>query len=78
MHVGNVTKLFPDKEYGAIRTKNGKDVHFHKHCLWDVQFAELTEGQEVELEIQASYKGFLGFHIRPRIENKEHSCKLEL
>ncbi len=65
MHVGNVTKLFHDKEYGSIRIKNGEDIHFHKLCLWDMQFAELTEGQEVEFEIQSSHKGLLAFHIRP-------------
>jgi len=70
LHVGNITKLFPDKEYGSIRTKSGDDVHFHKHCLWDIQFVELTEGQEVEFEIQPSYKGFLAFHIRSHAENR--------
>ena len=65
MHVGNITKLFYEKEYGLIRTKNGEDVHFHKHCLWAIQFADLKEGQEVEFEIQPSYRGHLAFHIRP-------------
>ena len=65
MLLGNVTKLFHEKECGFIRTKDGDDAHFHKQCLWDIQFAELTEGQEVEFEIQPSRKGFLAFHIRP-------------
>jgi cold shock CspA family protein len=70
MHIGNVTKLFHDKEYGCIRTKSGEDTHFHKHCLWDIQFEDLKEGQEVEFEIQLSYKGFLAFHIRPYVKDK--------
>ena len=65
MHIGNVAKLFRDKEYGLIRTTNGGNVHFHKHCLWDIQFADLAEGQEVEFELQTTYKGSLAFHIRP-------------
>lgn len=69
MHVGNVTRLFPEKEYGSIRTKSGEDLHFHKHCLWNIQFAGLTEGQEVEFEIQSSHRGLLAFHIRPCVEN---------
>lgn len=69
MHTGNITKLFYDKEYGSIRTKSGENAHFHKHCLWNTKFAELTEGQEVEFEIQTSYKGFLAFQIRPYAEN---------
>ncbi len=65
MHVGRVTKLFHDKEYGSIRTRGGEDVHFHKLCLWNIQFAELTEGQEIEFEIQPSHRGSMAFHIRP-------------
>ncbi|MEI7998493.1 MAG: cold shock domain-containing protein [Candidatus Omnitrophota bacterium] len=65
MQIGNVAKLVHDKEYGSIRTQSGEDIHFHKHCLWDIQFTDLTEGQAVEFEIQPSYKGYLAFHIRP-------------
>ena len=68
MHIGNIVKLFRDKEYGVIRTKDGEDVHFHNHCLWDVQFNELMDGQEVEFEMQPTRKGFLGFQIRPHIK----------
>ena len=67
MQIGSITKLFYDKEYGSIRTKSGEDAHFHKQCLWDIQFADLSEGQEVEFEIQPSYKGFLAFEIRPSV-----------
>jgi len=65
MHVGNITKLFRKKGYGSIRVKSGEDVHFHKHCLWDVEFAGLMEGQEVEFEMQPAFNGLLAFHIRP-------------
>lgn len=65
MHVGHISKLFLDKEYGSIKTKNGDEALFHKQCLWDTEFADLSEGQEVEFEIQNSHKGFLAFQIRP-------------
>ena len=65
MHWGNVSKLFHDKEYGLITTTGGCHAHFHKHCLWNIGFADLTEGQKVEFEIQKTYKGALAFHIRP-------------
>ena len=65
MQLGTITKLFHDKEYGRIRMPDGEDAHFHKLCLWDIQFADLTEGLKVEFEIQSSYQGFLAFHIRP-------------
>lgn len=66
MQTGIISKLFHDKEYGKIRTENGEEAHFHKECLWDIQFGELTEGQAVEFEVQPAYKGYLAFHIRPR------------
>ena len=65
MHRGNITQLFHDKEYGSIRTKGGDDVHFHKLCLWNTQFSDLIDGQEVEFELQTTRTGLLGFHIRP-------------
>ena len=70
MHIGHINKLFPDKGYGSIKTKSGKDLHFHKQCLWDIQFAELIEGQEVEFEIQESRQGLVAFHIRSHITNR--------
>ena len=66
MHAGTVTSLVPQKEYGSVQTKDGIEAHFHKHCLWDVQFKDLKEGQEVEFEIQPTHKGFLAFHLRLR------------
>ena len=65
MHLGNIIKLFRDKEYGFIRTKGGEDVHFHKYCLWNCRFYELYENQEVEFEMQPTHNGYLGFEIHP-------------
>ena len=73
MHIGTITKLFCDKEYGLIEGNNGQEIHFHKHCLWDVPFDELKEGQQVEFEFQSSYKGCLGFHIRPYVKTKKQN-----
>ena len=68
MEKGTILKLVHDKEYGTVRTNTGEEAHFHKNCLWNIQFTELTEGQGVEFEIQPSTKGRLAFHIRPCIE----------
>ncbi len=70
METGTISKLFPDQEYGKIRTKNGGEAHFHKGCLWNTPFAELTEGQGVEFEIQPSRQGHLAFQIRPRVHQR--------
>lgn len=69
MQIGVISKLFRDEEHGKIRTENGDEAHFHKLCLWDVQFSSLAEGQEVEFEISSSYRGFLAFHIRPHVKS---------
>ncbi len=69
MQVGTISKLFHDREYGKIKTKDGEEAHFHKGCLWDIQFTELTEGQGVEFEMQPAYKGHLAFHIRFALKN---------
>lgn len=69
MQVGTISKLVHDKEYGKIRTNSGENAHFHDGCLWDTQFIDLAEGQEVEFEIQPSHKGFLAFHIRPYVKS---------
>ena len=70
MQIGTISRLVRDREYGKIRTDKGEEAHFNKECLWDTPFIELMEGQEVEFEIQQSYRGFLAFHIRPYIKNK--------
>lgn len=68
MEKGTISKLVHDKEYGKVRTNTGEEAHFHKNCLWNIQFSELTEGQGVEFEIQPSTKGQIAFHIRPSIK----------
>ena len=68
MRTGIISRLFRDEEHGEITTDSGECAHFHDGCLWDVPFHGLTEGQEVEFEIQPSRKGFMAFHIRPYIK----------
>ena len=70
MQIGTISKLVRDRACGKIKTYSGEEAHFNKECLWDTPFVELTEGQEVEFEIQQSYKGYLAFHIRPYVKNK--------
>lgn len=64
MHVGTISKLFPDDQYGKIKTSAGVEVHFHRGCLWNTRFADLMEGQRVEFEIEPAHKGYRAFHIR--------------
>lgn len=68
MNRGNISQLYPEQEYGSIRTKDGEDLRFNNQCLWNIRFDELTAGQEVEFEIQQTRTESLAFHIRPYIE----------
>jgi cold shock CspA family protein len=65
MQLGVITKLFPETEHGEITRQGGEPAHFHKQCLWNVRFQELSEHQAVEFEVQPSSRGTLAFHIRP-------------
>lgn len=67
MQTGTISKLVRESESGTIMTIRGEEAHFHKECLWDTRFTELTEGQGVEFEIQPSHHGYLAFQIRPRV-----------
>ncbi|OGX34471.1 MAG: hypothetical protein A2787_01875 [Omnitrophica WOR_2 bacterium RIFCSPHIGHO2_01_FULL_48_9] len=67
MYRGNIAQLFPEEEYGSIRTKSGENVRFNNQCLWNIRFDELIAGQEVEFETQPTRTGPLAFHIRPYI-----------
>ena len=64
MHVGTISKLFRESEYGKIMTSTGVEVHFHKACLWNTRFADLSEGDHVEFEMEPAHKGYRAFHIR--------------
>jgi len=65
MQTGTISKLFRGMEYGKIRVNSGEEAHFHKSGLWDIQFAQLIEGQGVEFEMESSSKGQRAFHVRP-------------
>lgn len=64
MHEGTISKLYHDDEYGKIMTTDGLEVHFHKACLWNIRFVDLSEGQHVEFEMEPAHKGYRAFHIR--------------
>jgi cold shock CspA family protein len=64
MQLGTILSLVSERECGRIKTNSGEEAHFHNSCLWNTLFSELSEGQDVEFEIQRSHRGFLAFHIR--------------
>ena len=57
MHTGKIKKIVGDRGFGFISDTDGREVFFHQSSLIDVKFTDITEGQQVEFEIENSAKG---------------------
>jgi len=57
MHTGKIKKLISERGFGFISDADGREVFFHQSSVVDAKFSDLTEGQEVEFEIEKSEKG---------------------
>jgi ribosomal subunit interface protein len=44
---GEVAQLFPDEQYGFIRTLDGRDVYFHAESVTNTAFEQLSVGSLV-------------------------------
>ncbi len=49
MPKGTIRRLM-DRGYGFIKTEQEEDLFFHRNDLEEVEFGDLSEGQEVEFE----------------------------
>ncbi|HSE83377.1 MAG TPA: cold shock domain-containing protein [Thermodesulfobacteriota bacterium] len=54
---GSIKRLFKDKGYGFIKAEDGRDIFFHRTGVDGTQFESLTEGQDVEFELERNPKG---------------------
>ena len=50
MDKGTIKRLITDRGFGFIKTEQEEDLFFHRNELEGVEFASLSEGQEVEFE----------------------------
>jgi len=57
MHTGKIKKIVGDRGFGFINDTDGREVFFHQSSLIDVKFSDITEGQEVQFEIEKTAKG---------------------
>ncbi len=61
---GKVKWYNDKKNYGFLTTDDGKDVFVHKSAL-EGGLSALTEGQEVEFEVNNSPKGLQAASVKP-------------
>ena len=54
---GTIERLFTDRGYGFIRTDDGEEVYFHQNALHELDFASLSLGLPVELELERGERG---------------------
>jgi cold shock CspA family protein len=52
-----VTKLFRDEGYGFIKTREGRDIYFHRNSVLHHDFDRLTIGTAVRFEEEEGEKG---------------------
>ena len=54
---GKIKKLMRDRGFGFISGQNGQEVFFHRSNVFQTNFDNLREGQQVEFELQSAEKG---------------------
>ncbi len=64
MAKGTINKLIADRGFGFIKTEEEQDLFFHRNDLQEVAYESLTEGQEVEFEVERTAKGLNARNVR--------------
>ncbi|MFC1592734.1 cold-shock protein [Candidatus Omnitrophota bacterium] len=64
MHTGKIKKLVSDRGFGFISDTDGREVFFHQSGLAEAKFDVLSEGQDVEFEVENSQKGPRAINIK--------------
>ncbi len=57
METGAVTRLIRDRGFGFVRMQDNREIFFHHSALPPGVFDALTEGQELEFEIEIDPRG---------------------
>jgi CspA family cold shock protein len=55
--IGTIKRLFPQKAFGFITGRDGRDYFFHLTDLHGIEFGELAEGDLVDFEIEKQPSG---------------------
>jgi CspA family cold shock protein len=64
MSKGKITKIIRDRGFGFIGAEDGREVFFHMSSVVDGSFDNLSEGQDVEFEVEKSQKGPRAKNVR--------------
>ena len=57
MAKGIIRRLVTDRGFGFIKTEEETDLFFHRNELQEVDYDSLTEGQQVDFEIEQGRGG---------------------
>jgi cold shock protein len=57
MAQGVVTRLIRDRGFGFVRSQDGSEIFFHHSAFPPGVFDTLTEGQEMEFEVEIDPRG---------------------
>ena len=57
MSAGKIKKLVRERGFGFISSDEGGEVFFHQTGLVEANFDSLSEGQQVEFDVEQSAKG---------------------
>jgi len=62
--IGRIKWFSDEKGFGFIEQENGEDVFVHYTAIQMDGFRSVTEGQEVEFEVQQSDRGLRAANVR--------------
>ena len=61
---GTIKKLIRDRGFGFIHADDGREIFFHRTGLQLLDFDDLSEGQNVEFEVERGEKGPRATNVR--------------
>ncbi len=64
MPIGRIKWFSDEKGFGFIEQENGEDVFVHYTSIQMDGFRSVTEGQEVEFEVEQSDRGLRAANVR--------------
>lgn len=57
MATGTIKRIITDRGFGFIRAEDGREIFFHRSALVGIDIKQLSEGQQVDFEVERGPKG---------------------